>query len=51
MKKNRRGRPALPPGEKTVVVSVRLTPTRRDKLRALGSEWLGQEIDAAPEPK
>lgn len=27
--------------------SIRLTPERWDKLRALGMDWLGRQIDAA----
>ena len=43
--KRKPGRPALPPGEKLVVVPVRLTPAQRDKLKRIGvqrlREWLG----------
>lgn len=34
------GRKPLPEEERTVVVTVRLTPARRDKLRRLGAQWL-----------
>ena len=40
------GRPALPPGEKLVVVPVRLTPAQRDKLKRIGvqrlRDWLNR---------
>lgn len=42
-----RGRPTLPPEEKAQVVSIRLTPARREKLRLLGSDWLNRAIDRA----
>lgn len=45
-----RGRPALPKEEKTVTGSVRLTPARWVKLRALGAEWLAKAIDLAKLP-
>ena len=44
------GRKPLPDDERTVVVTVRLTPARRDKLRRLGSHWLAKEVDRAKEP-
>lgn len=45
-----RGRPALPSDEKTVPGSIRLTPARWTKLRALGMAWLVKAIDRAREP-
>ena len=40
------GRPSLPPGEKLVVVPVRLTPAQRDKLKRIGvqrlRDWLNR---------
>lgn len=44
------GRKPLPEGERTLVVTVRLTPARRYKLRRLGSAWLSKAIDMAREP-
>lgn len=44
------GRPALPVEAKAVPGSLRLTPARWEKLRALGSEWLAKAIDAAKLP-
>lgn len=41
------GRPALPPEKATKPRSVRLTETRWQKLKALGSEWLDRAIDRA----
>lgn len=49
-KTKRPGRPALPPEQKAVPGSVRLTPTRWEKLRRLGSDWLNKAIDKAKEP-
>jgi hypothetical protein len=45
-----RGRPAVPVDQKAVPGSIRLTPVRWEKLRALGSEWLAKAIDAAKLP-
>jgi hypothetical protein len=45
------GRPALPPEEKAVPGSVRLTPARWQKLRKLGADWLSRAIDRAKEPQ
>lgn len=39
------GRPVLPPDQRTVVTSVRLTPAQRDKLRALGPKWLPRKLN------
>jgi len=44
------GRKPLPDDERTVVVTVRLTPARRGKLRRLGAQWLAKAIDRAKEP-
>lgn len=44
------GRKTLPEDERTVVVTVRLTPARRDKLRRLGAHWLAKAVDRAREP-
>jgi len=44
------GRKPLPENERTVVVTVRLTPARRDKLRRLGAHWLAKAVDRAREP-
>ena len=44
------GRPALPVELRTVVATVRLTPSRKAKLQRLGAAWLGRKLDAAPEP-
>lgn len=50
----RRGRPlgtGAPPEEQRKVCTVRLNAARRAKLKRLGSEWLENAIDKAPEPK
>ena len=44
------GRNPLPEDERTVVVTVRLTPARRDKLRRLGAHWLAKVVERAREP-
>lgn len=44
------GRKPLPDDERTVVVTVRLTPARRDKLRRLGAQWLARSVDREKEP-
>jgi hypothetical protein len=50
--KKSRGRPALQPGEQTVVVPVRMTSPQRDKLIRLGgAEWVRSRIDRAREPQ
>jgi hypothetical protein len=46
-----RGRPALPADQKAVTGTIRLTPARWEKLRALGAAWLGKAIDKAKLPK
>ena len=44
------GRKPLPDEERTVVVTVRLTQARMDKLRRLGAHWLAKAVDRAKEP-
>jgi hypothetical protein len=42
------GRKALPPGEKLVVGSIRLSPAQWAKLEKLGgAQWLRERIDKA----
>lgn len=48
--KTQMGRPRKPQAERTVVVTVRLTPARKEKLRRLGARWLAEHIDSAREP-
>lgn len=43
------GRPALPPGEKLVVVPVRLTPAQKEKLQRIGVQRLRDWLDRAKE--
>lgn len=45
------GRPALPPGEKLVVVPVRLTEAQKAKLQRIGVQRLRDWLDRAREPK
>jgi len=45
-----RGRPALPPEQKAVNGTLRLTPARWEKLRRLGTTWLSKAIDRAKAP-
>jgi hypothetical protein len=40
----------LPPEERTKPRSVRLNDARWERLKALGSEWLAEVIDAAEMP-
>lgn len=47
--KRKPGRPALPPGEKLVVVPVRLTPAQRDKLQRIGPQRLRDWLDRVKE--
>lgn len=47
---NRGGRPPLPPDQKGNVRTVRLTDSRWEKLKLLGSMWLNMVIDAAIVP-
>lgn len=49
--KKRPGRPSLPPEEKAVTGTLRLTPARWEKLRRLGMSWLAKAIDRAKEPE
>jgi hypothetical protein len=44
------GRPRKAPEDRTVVTTMRLTPARKEKLRALGSAWLSQMLDGATAP-
>ena len=44
------GRPPKSAEERTVVVTVRLTPQRKERLRALGAGWLAEQIDKATVP-
>ena len=48
--KRKAGRPALPPGEKLVVVPVRLSPAQRDKLQRIGPQRLREWLDRVREP-
>lgn len=44
--KRNRGHPPLSDVEKTVHVTVRMTPTQRDKFKAMGgAEWLRGQIE------
>ena len=43
------GRPALPPGEKLVVVPVRLTEAQKAKLQRIGAQRLRDWLDKAKE--
>lgn len=43
------GRPALPPGEKLVVVPVRLTEAQKAKLQRIGVQRLRDWLDKAKE--
>lgn len=44
------GRKPVKQGEETVTVSLRMTPTQREKLTALGgAKWVRDQIDAAPQ--
>ena len=43
------GRPALPPGEKLVVVPVRLTETQKAKLQRIGVQRLREWLDRVRE--
>jgi hypothetical protein len=48
--KRKPGRPALPPGEKLIVVPVRLSPAQRDKLQRIGVQRLREWLDRVREP-
>ena len=48
--KNKGGRPALPPGEKLVVVPVRLTEAQKAKLQRIGVQRLREWLDRVREP-
>jgi len=43
------GRPALPPGEKLVVVPVRLTEAQKAKLQRIGPQRLRDWLDRVKE--
>ena len=43
------GRPALPPGEKLVVVPVRLTEAQKAKLQRIGAHRLREWLDRVRE--
>ena len=43
------GRPALPPGEKLVVVPVRLTEAQKAKLQRIGVQRLRDWLDRVKE--
>jgi len=47
--KNKGGRPALPPGEKLVVVPVRLTEAQKAKLQRIGVQRLRDWLNKAKE--
>ena len=45
------GRPPVKAGEETVTVSLRMTPSQREKLARLGGAgWVRDRIDRAKEP-
>ena len=43
------GRPALPPDEKLVTVSIRLSTAQRDKLKRIGAKRLRDWLDRVKE--
>ena len=47
--KRKPGRPALPPGEKLVVVPVRLTEAQKAKLQRIGVQRLRDCLDRCKE--
>ena len=49
--KRKPGRPSLPPGEKLVVVPVRLTEQQKAKLQRIGVQRLRDWLDRVREPK
>lgn len=49
--KRARGRPELPPDERTVPRSVRLTPAEWRKFDAMGKGWLRRVLGRAKPPK
>jgi len=49
LKPTKRGRPVLPPELATKPHAVRLTDSRWEKLKRLGSGWLNRAIDRAKE--
>lgn len=48
--KRKPGRPALPPGEKLVVVPVRLTEAQKAKLKCIGVQRLRDWLDRVRDP-
>ena len=45
------GRPPVKAGEETVTVSLRMTPSQRERLERLGgAKWVRERIDRAKEP-
>ena len=45
------GRPPVKAGEETITVSMRMTPSQREKLERLGgAKWVRERIDRAKEP-
>jgi hypothetical protein len=46
-KSNKKGRQPLVDDERRIVVSIRLKPRHRDKLKLLGAEWLRAQIENA----
>ena len=48
--KRKPGRQALPPGEKLVVVPVRLTEAQKAKLQRIGVQRLCEWLDRVREP-
>ena len=48
--KRKPGRPAARPGEKLVVVPVRLTEAQKAKLQRIGVQWLRDWLDRVREP-
>jgi hypothetical protein len=47
--RKQRGRPALPPGEKLIVVPVRLTEEQKAKLQRIGVQRLRDWLDRTRE--
>ena len=47
--KRKPGRPALPPGEKLVVVPVRLTEAQKAKLQRIGAQRLRDWLNRTKE--
>lgn len=47
--KRKPGRPSMPPGEKLVVVPIRLTPEQKAKLQRIGVQRLRDWLDRRKE--